>query len=242
MTSSRSKLGKHRAMMKAPELVSALPRTRRFTKSNLFSFLSEFGELIAKPTGGYGGDGVISVLSLGGESYRIQDGNKKLTVNGAAEVYTYLSQRTKGMRYLVQRKISLAQVDGRPFDIRVMVQRKGRSGWTVTGHLAKIAGPGYIITNIRRSKGRVAPVLTAIRLSSIEGASADSILQRIQEVSLAAVRELQKHYRIRTVGVDIGVDGDGKVWIIEANFKPDVSLFRKLKDKTMYKRIQSYKP
>jgi len=43
------------------------------------------------------------------------------------------------------------------------------------------------------------------------------------------------------LGLDIGIDTSGKPWIIEANFTPAKSLFLKLKEKSMYHRIMSYK-
>jgi hypothetical protein len=155
-------------------------------------------------------------------------------------VYTFIRKKTKGRQHIVQRKITLAKVNGRPFDVRVMIQKKKKSDWSVTGKLAKIAGPGYIITNVARSKGRVVPLSTAIHQSNIHGASSGRIERRIHQIALKSVHRLQKYYRIQTVGLDIGIDTKGKVWIIEANFTPNIFLFKRLKDKSMYRRILSY--
>jgi D-alanine-D-alanine ligase-like ATP-grasp enzyme len=134
-------------------------------------------------------------------------------------------------------------VNGRPFDIRVVVQRRRHSGrWKVTGKVAKVAGNGYIVTNISRSKGTVLPVKTAISKSSLGGLSADSLLSRIKRVAILAAERLRKIYPDQRIyGMDIGLDHRGDVWIIEANRRPILSHFLKLKDKTMYRRIQAYK-
>lgn len=124
--------------------------------------------------------------------------------------------------------------------MRVMLQRNKNAEWALTGKLAKIAGAGYIITNVERSKGKVAPLSTAIRRSNIRGASVSGIQSRIDRIARHAAKRLQNYYGIYTVGLDVGIDTNGKVWIIEANFKPAKSLFRKLKDKTMYWRIVSF--
>jgi len=42
------------------------------------------------------------------------------------------------------------------------------------------------------------------------------------------------------VGFDMGVDKSGNVWMIEANPKPALSLFKRLKDPSMYRQIVSY--
>lgn len=241
MTYSLSKLGKHKVMLKSARLRAALPATRTLSKRSLSDYLARYTKVIAKPTGGYGGAGVIQICAMIGGRYQIQSGKHKHTVTGLEAAYSYLRSKCKGKRYLIQKRISLAKVKGRPFDIRVMVQRRrGSHSWKVTGKLAKIAGAGYIITNTARSRGRVVPLSTALRRSNIRGASLSRIERSINSISLAAVRQLHKYYRIRTIGVDAAVDHDGKVWIIEANFKPAVSLFNRLKDKTMYRRIMTY--
>ncbi|MEB3102904.1 YheC/YheD family protein [Ferviditalea candida] len=156
----------------------------------------------------------MQVASKGNGKYEVHAGTLKSTIDGRNEAYSYVHSKTRGRAYIVQQKIHLAKVGGRPFDVRVMVQRKRNSSvWVVTGKLAKIAGPGYIITNTARSKGRVEQLATAIR----------------------------KYYGyLNTVGLDMGVDVNGRVWIIETNFAPMISLFYRLRDKTMYRRIQSY--
>nr|WP_245552991.1 YheC/YheD family protein [Brevibacillus massiliensis] len=136
---------------------------------------------------------------------------------------------------LIQRRIHLAEVNGRPFDVRVMVQRPAGSAWKVTGKLAKVAGPGFIITNTARSRGRVLPLHTALNHSSVKSPNPAQLAKKIDRISLRSAAQLQSGYRwLSMVGMDVGVDKQGNVWIIEANFSPALSLFRKLKDKSMY--------
>lgn len=237
MSYSRDKLTKHKLLAKSPDLISALPKTRSMTKRHFRSLLKRYDKVIAKPSRGSGGVGVISVSSKGRRTYRVHYGTTKKTISGLSPAYSYIRRKTKRTSYIVQRKIALARVNGRPFDARVMVQRKKGSGWVLTGRLAKIAGAGYIITNIARSRGKVVPLSTAIRKSDIRGASVSRIQGRMDRIALRTAEQLRKYYRIRTVGLDAGIDRNGKVWIIEANFTPSKSLFLKLKDKSMYKRI-----
>jgi hypothetical protein len=240
MSYNRDKLTKYNLLAKSPGLISALPKTRSMTKRHFRSLIKRYDKVIAKPSRGSGGVGVISVSSKGRRIYKIHYGTKKKTISGLSPAYSYIRRKTKGASYIVQRKIALARVNGRPFDARVMVQRKKGSGWVLTGRLAKIAGAGYIITNIARSKGKVVPLSTAIRKSDIHGASVSRIQSRMDRIAIRTAEQLRKYYRIRTVGLDAGIDRNGKVWIIEANFTPSKSLFLKLKDKSMYKRIVGF--
>jgi hypothetical protein len=238
MRYSHGKLTKYQLLAKAPDLISALPKTRSMSKSHFLAFMKEYGGVVVKPSGGWGGVGVIAVSSGEEGNFTVHYDRKKTSIHGIESTYSFVKKKIRSAPHIVQRKISLAKVNGRPFDMRVMMQRKKGSGWVLTGKLAKIAGPGYMITNTARSHGRVVTVSTAIRKSNTGGASVSSIQNRIDRISLVAAKQLKKYYRwIDTIGLDVGVDNAGKVWIIEVNFMPAKSLFYKLKDKTMYRRI-----
>lgn len=238
---SESKLTKYYVLRASSAIAGALPRTRPFSKRALYDFLKRYRKVIAKPASGSGGAGVILISSRGRSSYRVQRGAKRRSVKGKLSAYRYLRSKI-GTRYLLQKGISLARIQGRPFDVRVMVQRHPGSRWVVTGMLAKVAGRGYIITNVKRSGGRVLPLRTAISRASIRGASSDAIIARLRSIALLAAKRLATYYtRQRVFGLDMGIDGNGKVWIIEANLRPDISLFLKLSDKQMYRTILSYK-
>ncbi|WP_230986751.1 YheC/YheD family protein [Cohnella fermenti] len=226
-------------MLTSPSLLPALPETYGMSRSHFLALLDRYGQVVVKPSGGWGGDGVLFISRQRGGSYEIVDGRKKQQVLGAEEAYLQVAGKTKAKPHVVQRKIDLAAVGGRPFDVRVVVQRKQSSDWAVTGILAKIAGPGYRITNVERSRGRVVPLSAAILQSNIQGKSAGRIQAEVTRMGLQSAELFRQHYGVRKVGLDIGIDVSGKPWIIEANFKPADSLFRKLKDKSMYRKIVS---
>lgn len=241
MRYSRSKWWKYVHLTKHPELLPTLPDTRTLSRTRFGDFLDRYGEVIVKPTGGWGGAGVKSVSAVGGERYEVHSGKKRRTIRGLSSTYAYVRGGTSGRKLIVQRKIPLARVNGRPFDVRVMVQRKPGKDWTVTGKLAKIAGAGYIVTNVARSGGKVVSLSAAVRDSNISPAAREGLEQRIDRIALQAASQLRKYYRIDTVGLDIGIDAAGKIWIIEPNFTPSVSLFAKLKDKSAYRKILSFR-
>jgi D-alanine-D-alanine ligase-like ATP-grasp enzyme len=66
----------------------------------------------------------------------------------------------------------------------------------------------------------------------------------ISRVALLTAQKLSgsKYYKNQLIyGFDMGLDRNGRVWVIEANLKPMLSHFRKLADKSMYRRILEYK-
>jgi D-alanine-D-alanine ligase-like ATP-grasp enzyme len=111
----------------------------------------------------------------------------------------------------------------------------------VTGIYAKVAHEGYFTTNLAR-KGKVLTVNQAIDRSNLKGANTDKLLGDIDNAALRVAQKLAEvspHHRIW--GLDMGIDSDGKLWIIEANSKPGMKGFKRLKNGSMYKTIQEYK-
>lgn len=233
------KWSKHRFLMRPTDLRPALPHTQLMNKQSFYQFLMRYRSIVVKPSNGSGGTGVMKVTSLGNNRYEVRYGTRRKTLLGWRTAYHFVRRLAKGT-YIVQQKINLATINGQPFDVRVMLQRNKKRQWVITGILAKIAGPGHFITNIVRSRGRALPLSTAIKRSNVSGVSPQHILNQINRISLKAVHCLQRYYSLRIVGLDIGIDRNGKVWIIEANFSPDKTYFLRLKDKTMYRRIMAY--
>lgn len=239
MAFSRGKWTKHNIMRMSPALRLALPDTRLLNQRNFIVFMRTYKHVIVKPSNGSGGAGVMQVTAAGNGYCTVRYGKIKKTINGLHPTYAFLRSKIK-RTYIIQQRIPLAQWKRKPFDVRVMVQRRRGSNWVVTGTLAKIAGSGYFITNLVRSKGKAVPLHAAIRHSNIQGSSSKHIQQQIHRLALTSARHLQTYYRIHTIGLDVGIDPNGKVWLIEANFMPDKTYFLRLKDKTMYRRIMAF--
>jgi hypothetical protein len=240
MGSNWSKWGKYKIMRNFGSVRGYLPETHWLKEKRLWNMLSRYGAVVVKPSGSSGGQGVCMVTALGSDTYEVQTGRKKSKVTGRKAVYSKV-RKYAGKNSIVQKKISLSRVGGRPFDLRVMVQRKrGSTHWEVTGTLAKVAGKGYLITNTSRSKGYITTIDRALSYALTRD-NAVRARRRIYKAAKAAACSLDGAFpKQRVMGIDMGVEDSGKVWVIEANFKPALSLFRMLKDKSMLRRIQSY--
>ncbi|MCR8642092.1 YheC/YheD family protein [Paenibacillus sp. N1-5-1-14] len=238
-----SKWSKHQVLLRSPYVSNHLPDTCQFSQENFHEMLSKHPQIILKPSAKSGGIGVILVSNLHNGSFRIHRGRNIQFVKGADHVFNMLKPGIQ-IPYLIQSRINLAEIGKRPYDLRVMVQRHTHSSeWVVTGKLAKIAGPGFIITNTARSRGRVASFSEATRLSKVLNGRAMPVMHAsVNELSIKIAKQLSTGYpNQRIMGIDIGIDKNGTIWIIEVNFTPSTGLFLKLKDKSAYQRIMQYK-
>lgn len=60
------------------------------------------------------------------------------------------------------------------------------------------------------------------------GQRSDRILERAKTVAIKLSEAIERNYphRIGELGLDIGIDKKGKVWMFEANAKPGRSIFK----------------
>lgn len=237
--SKKGKYDNYLVLQRDPSLRPALPQTRQFTFGNFAQMVDSYGDVIVKPTFGSRGVGVTKVSQLAGNRYLIHQGVKRVARNGKAGAYAYLKGVIGKKPCIVQRYVHLAQVNNRPIDLRVMVQRRKGGPWKVTGKLAKVAGPNQIITNVHLSKGYVLPAMTALT-RNFSRRTASGILAKVDQIGLQAATSMGRAYGYRKIGFDMAVDKNRRVWILEGNSRPDLSLFLKLKDKSQYWTIRRY--
>ncbi|WP_018757264.1 YheC/YheD family protein [Paenibacillus terrigena] len=241
--SGAEKIRKNEFMKQDDRLRPHIPVTLKATPTNFRELLDKYSDIIFKPINGSRGRNVYRVTSLRSGRYRIHHESNIVHVYSKEEVFNRIQLHSRTYDYLVQPRIRLAKINGRPFDLRVIVQRKRNSKkWKVTGKVAKVAGKGYIVTNITRSGGTVRKVRTAIRQSSLQPSKKRNLLPAINRLAVTTASRLKQIYPSQRIyGLDMGVDKSGHLWIIEANRRPAMSHFLKLRDRTMYRRIRRWK-
>jgi len=241
--SGRDKLDRYHLMKNDEKLAPHLPETDDMTPSAFWELLGKHGVVIVKPNEGRRGQGVIKVTRLENGGYELHHENQIQTVSSRELVTAYLLEKMGFQRYLVQQRIPLVEIDGRMIDFRVIVQRKQTTDpWEVTAKVVKHAGDGYIVSNIARSGGNILFVEDAVEKSSLKQFGVETLSAEIDRVVILASERMCDYFPDhRIYGYDIGVDSNGHVWIIEVNRWPMMSHFRKLEDKTFYKRIKEYK-
>lgn len=235
-----SKWTKYKLLRKSSKLRVNLPETAWLRERSFWRLIKKYGEVIIKPTGSYGGNGVIRIKKMDSSIYEVQDGATKKNFTQHSQLNAYIKKQAS-KNNIIQQRIPLVTVNDRPFDVRVMVQRRLNSPWEVTGKLAKVAGKGFIVTNIRLSSGKVVSVEHALKSSVLKKMRAADLLTQLDKGALQAAQKLSPYYPwVRTMGIDMALDKEGNVWIIEVNFIPMLELFLKLKDKSMFHKMKSF--
>lgn len=239
---AKSKFRKTSVLLRDSSIAPYLPETFRFSAGKLLQMLREHGVVYVKPDRGRFGHGVMRVAMLPtpkGTGYRLNYRSKARVYISYDELLSAVNSIQGQRAYIVQRGINLLTHRGRPFDIRVMVQKSPEGTWKTTGYVARVAAPRRIVTNFYGG-GTAMELVHVLQpyLSRLKAAVYIRSLCRLGE--LVAVRSHQAWPFLKAVGLDIAIDQEMRSWILEVNSQPLADVFAKLKDKTMYRRMRQY--
>ncbi|MCM3439707.1 YheC/YheD family protein [Metabacillus halosaccharovorans] len=240
MKYSRGKWAKYRFLIKNESLVPFVPETELFNEEVLWEFIEKYGQVVVKPSWGRRGKGVFSIKKIDQDVFEFHSEMNKFTITGEEKLLNKVERSLIKEKNIVQKGIPLSTINGSPFDLRIMVQRKKESEeWVVTGMLAKVASKNYFITNVTK---KVLDVQSAIEQSNISVDDTNELVRTLEKISLIAAQELSGYYPKQQIfGLDIGLDEAGKPWIFEVNCNPSFVYFKQLKDKQMMSKIREYK-
>ncbi|WP_276356538.1 YheC/YheD family protein [Cohnella caldifontis] len=236
-----SKWAKTSVLMADPRLRQYVPVTQPFNQATLEDMLDRYGMVYVKPVKGTFGKGVIRVEKRPGKRspYGFQSGVHKYRCSSFEELFQTLSRVKKRKNYLVQQGIELLKYDRRRFDVRIMVQLSPESEWETTGLIGRLAHPRKIVTNYH-SGGTLMPVEKLLGVH-LDGRKLNDCLTRLKDLGTSVAEALHAQYPgLKEIGIDVAVDDRFVPWILEVNTKPDPYIFRKLPDKSVFRKVYRY--
>ncbi|GAB7055804.1 MULTISPECIES: YheC/YheD family protein [Paenibacillus] len=252
-----NKLTKTRVLRGNKSLRRRILATRRMDRDALYAMLQKYTMVYIKPCNGSQGKGVIRVERIpesgGNDSqdsidvidrkkrikYRYQTGVRVHQFTNYRKTYRAILKETRGRPYLVQKGVRLLVHAGRPFDVRVMVQRNPKGRWKATGIVGRVAHPRKVVTNGSQG-GTIYPVEVLLKVYTGKE-KRKALMSKMKKIGVKAARQLSAAYPgMREIGADIALDRRLKPWIIEVNTNPDPCPFTKLKNRSMIRRIIRY--
>lgn len=215
----------HRALSRHEKVAAHVPATEPLRDAaGLRRFLARAGRAYLKAATGSLGNHMMELVALRDGRWRLRYnyGHNRTRVayfDTWTQVWDKVARLSRGRLFLMQQAIPLARADGRPFDLRLLVQKRADGRWHFTGGAARVAGPGQITTHVPRGGRRMA-MLTA--LEKAFGERAEILAQEAARLAEDAAAALEESLRRRFVelSLDVGVDVHGHPWIFELNAKP----------------------
>jgi hypothetical protein len=184
-----------------------------------------------KPSGGSLGLGIFRITYHPKEGYfcRFHQGKQNVlhrfkSLERLIQHYFGSIQSARFKQYLAQQGIKLIKHENRTVDFRVHLHKDGSNEWKVVAIGSKAAGFGCVTTHVRTG-GSIIP--TDELLKKVFKENAGEIEDYIQNSALAIAYalELQVNGPLGELGMDIGVDRSGRVWLFEVNAKPGRHIF-----------------
>ncbi len=223
------------ALRKHSGLSSYLPESHLVSNIQVLkSMCSRYSTVYLKPVRGSLGKGIIKV-QRNNQMYTTYNssvnGSKKQTYASLTKVCSALASKLQLKRYQVQQGIPLITVSGRSVDFRALVQKNEKGKWQVTSIVARIAGNHHIVSNLARG-GSLTTAKEAIAKSNLTAAQRKSSYLKLRKATMLIAQGIEQQIanHFGELGVDLGLDRAGRVWLIEVNSKPSKNDNTPLKD------------
>ncbi len=230
-----SKWTKHNILRKNERLVPHLPDTNPYTSATAAAYLQNFGCVIIKPEWSEGGHRVCRICRKP-HGYTIEQGETRIHVDHFRQIEQTLPPWIARKPCLVQRYIHLARLNGRPVDIRTIIQRRPDGRFEVSGTFCKIAPAARFVTNVKQG-GVALPLHRYLSEIMPEKSAREQVRRELYQVSEHIGETLGGQFRNSVYGIDLGLDEQQKIWVIEVNTQPNLNILQKI-DPVMHRRAK----
>ena len=235
----------YRWLSSDPAVSAQIPFTALYeSPDQLLRMLRQRQALYIKPMAGLGGRGVVRAdVENGAFSFRYHENgaNHRDTLSAQEEARTYCSLRFAHGRFLIQQAVELLRVDGRIADFRCIMQKDASGRWVCRAIVGRYGQKGSVVSNIS-SGGRTFSLSDMERLTDgFEHTRARFLQDALTRFALLVCGALDRTgVRCGSLGLDIGVDMRGKLWLIEVNNRdPDPSIALNEGDTALYYRLKA---
>lgn len=228
-------------ILKKNEMIAPhLPDTVLYrSPKDVFFMLENHEKALIKPNGGSHGIGVVGITPKGngyilrGRTATNKPFRQELT--NATQLSKWLEKFIGLTRYIVQPFLSLSTSDGSPFDLRILLQKNERRLWEQTGLAIRLGKSTSITSNLHGGGDakKVGPFLE----KHFRPFQVDQIRYQIDFLSFHVPMYIEEnHGSLVELGLDLGIDQSGNVWILELNSKPGRSVFLRTGETEIRKR------
>lgn len=220
-----NKLEIHELLVKDERLQASIPDTVKLEEYDSFiAKLNEHGTIYVKPINGSKGRGILRIeksVDCFIVYYSSFSNCETTTFRSSYVLYKRLIERINHLPYLIQQRIRLIKIDNRAIDFRVLCIKSVKGDWKVVSSVARVSPKENMVSNI--AQGGLQIKTFELLKDLYEQQQAREFLTQIHKFALCVADSLCSNPSLGhfgELGVDIGLDEDGKLWLIEVNSKP----------------------
>ena len=210
-----------RILQNNTELLPYLSPCALLCLSNLDMMMRKYDDLIIKPCNGSVGIGISRIQYVGCHWNLIYPSNffhqqwKTIRLT-RSYLKRWLQQKTYERDHMIEKRIPLAQYEGRPMDVRVTVQRGEQGLWQVTGMFARVSAPHTFVSNI--AQGGTPMTIQDAFQAYYSLPAFKKIEEKIEDIAIRITCTLADQLpHLADVGLDFGITEEGNIFFIECN-------------------------
>lgn len=219
-----SKLEVYELLQTYPHIQSHLPVTHKLTKQSLYQMLERYPTLYIKPIHGSLGKNILFIeITENKYSTMTSTGKnkgKKRVFTSKEKVWEWVHLHTKKRSYICQQGIEFLKYNDRTLDYRILCHKNSDLSWNITSIVGRIAPKESFVANLAQGAEMKAAKYLLEELFGIEEAKKKLLVMKNFSLEIAQMLSNQTQGLLGELGIDIGLDSDGNIWIIEVNSKP----------------------
>ena len=220
-----SKWYSYRELYKYEEIRPHLPETILYkNESDIVNMLKDTSSLYLKSFRQNNGEGIINVTKKTNcyeYKYFIDKRIKEGTASTLEELIQIIHSFYAGKEFIVQKSIDLLQYQHSTLDLRCDVQRNGKGELECVSHSVRVSAKNSHITNTK-SKSSIYEFEEFFREKlGFSNKKIRRLKTRLEKLLFNIFEKLELTYgSYGEMGIDIGIDKEGSLWLFECNMKP----------------------
>jgi len=233
-----------RIFLQEERLAPWMPETVEYSREHLRQMLKRHRLLYIKPGNGTGGSSIVRVKATENGYAVLGRGLKQLkhsvsftTINSLAlwlDRWT-VKERIREGNFMIQQGLDLELVPDRVTDTRLLIQKNELGNWTITGMGMRVGPAGSSTSNLHGG-GKAVP-FQEIAEKKFGAEKTESIREECERLAFQIVQVIEERFgSMMEFGLDIGIDVDGRVWLIEVNPKPGRDIFKGIGSPSLYRK------
>ncbi|GIN84121.1 hypothetical protein J6TS2_05070 [Heyndrickxia sporothermodurans] len=210
-------------LLKNKNFHTYLPMTTLLNTTDLKKWIHKYKDLYIKPDTGSQGRQIIHCYKKH-NLYHIEQTSFSNTTNISytslddvvSQIQTWIGTKT----FIIQQTIPLVQIGNKKIDFRFLCHKKKQNIWSITSSVARISEEKHFVSNIAQGGTISRPEKILTTVFGKETAKQTYSLMSELALEIATFISSESEGLIGELGIDIGVDFQGKPWVIEVNSKP----------------------
>ncbi|GAA0469292.1 YheC/YheD family protein [Alkalibacillus silvisoli] len=197
-----------------------IPYITTDSPKEVFEFLFQHQEVILKPKIGKKGEHIYKLTFIDTNEFKVSYETNEQIID-REELISFFTELVTKKKYICQRYIHSYDNNHNPFDCRIRLEKNLEGKWEIAINLVRISSNQKVVSNVAQG-GYVSELESFLKVNYPE--NWETIQNEIIQVGEGLPLHIEKvtGKTLNSLGIDIGIDQDGKPYLFEANTAPGV--------------------